>query len=876
MKLSQLFRRRGAESEMTEEMRFHVDMEAADLERAGWPPDEARRQALASFGGVRRYREEGREARGGIWLEHVLRDARYSARSLARSRAYTVVVVLTLGLGIAATTSIFSAANGILFKRLPYREPSKLLVLWDGMEWMGIPEAWVTGTEVVRLRSEMKQFEGFSAIRAGSVTIGGDPGVDPQQVTQSSVSANFFQLLGSGPDIGRGFIAGEDAAGGPRVAVISRRLWTQRFGADRTLIGKTALIDGTPTTIVGVLPAAFRFEAQTSLSAATGDIDVYMPLTDTLAKWPAGVHTFGVLARVRSDASVSAAMAELRALDTRLDAEVYAKRGFRFVPITLQERMVREVRPALVALVAAVVMLMLIMSANLAVLALVRAARRERELMVRRAIGASRGHVSRQILIETVILSFTGATVGTGLGVWALRVLLSMAPPGLPRRDEIGIDVVVLGVTVLIALAIGIGIGLAPVIHSARGDIATVLREKSPSRTGGRLRRTLVLAQLALSMVLLAGTGLLLGSFVRLLRVDPGFDSRGVLTMELVASRAKYKSGRPVVDVFERYAAALRALPGVTAVGATGAPPLSAGADQSGLRFPTRTNPALQQNDGILADVAPVTPGYLAAMGIGLLDGSDFNASHLDSANANVAIIDELLAKRYFPTGRAVGQPLIIDGRDTLRVIGVARHVRMYSLQDPGREQAWVSHRYTPYRGMVIAIRTKGDPTPVAAAAQRAIHAVDPEQAINTVAPMATAVRNSLAERRLVLTLVGMFAGAALLLAALGVYGVTANSVNQRTREIGIRMALGATHRNVIWSVLAEPTGLVIGGLAIGAVATLAGGRLVRGLLYGLSPTDPATLTAVGVVLTAVGLIASYFPARRATHVDPMVAFRSD
>jgi predicted permease len=377
-------------------------------------------------------------------------------------------------------------------------------------------------------------------------------------------------------------------------------------------------------------------------------------------------------------------------------------------------------------------------------------------------------------------------------------------------------------------------------------------------------------------MVLLAGTGLLLGSFVRLLRVDAGFDPRGVLTVELMASRAKYNSGRPVVDLFERYATALRGLPGVTAVGATAAPPLSGGADQSGLRFPTRTNPNLRQGDGILADVAPITPGYLAAMGISLLDGSDFNASHLDSANSKVAIIDDLLAKRYFPTGRAVGQPMIIDGRDTLRVIGVTRHVRMYGLQDPGREQAWVTHTYTPYRGMVIAVRTKGDPMSLAAAAQRAIHAVDPEQAIVTVDPMATAVRNSLAERRLVLTLVGMFAGAALLLAALGVYGVTTNSVTQRTREIGIRVALGATSRSVIWSVLAEPTRLVIVGLLIGVAATWAGGRLVQGLLYGLSPTDPVTLLAVGTVLTGVGVIASYLPARRATRVDPMVALRSD
>jgi putative ABC transport system permease protein len=521
-------------------------------------------------------------------------------------------------------------------------------------------------------------------------------------------------------------------------------------------------------------------------------------------------------------------------------------------------------------------MLMLIMCANLAVLALLRAARRERELMVRRAIGASHGHVSRQILTETLLLSFGGAVLGTVLGSVALRGLLALAPLGLPRRNEIGIDLIVLSVTVLLALAVGIVIGIAPVAHSARGDITGVLREKSPSRTGGRARYALVLAQLALSMVLLAGTGLLLGSFVRLMRVNPGFDPRGVLNIEMMASRAKYRSGRPVVDAFERHMAALRTLPGVRVVGASGAPPLSGGPDQSGIRFPTSpTNTGDREHDTFLGDVAPATTGYFPAMGIEILAGTEFGPAQRDSAGAKVVVIDDLLAKKYFPNGNAIGQPITIDG-DTLHVLGVARHVRMYNLQDVGREQLWVPHTYTPYRGMVVSLRTNGDPTALAAAARRAIRSVDPEQAIIEIAPMTDAVRNSLGQRRLVVTLVGMFAGAALLLAALGVYGVTANSVAQRTREIGIRMALGANRRSVVWSVLSEPTGLVIAGLVIGLLGTYAAGRVVQKLLYGTSPTDPLTLVAVALVLAAVGVIASYFPARRATRVDPMVALRSE
>jgi predicted permease len=868
------FRRKEDDDAMDAEMRFHVDMEAAELERMGVPPAEARRRALAAFGGVQRYKEEGHEARGGAWLEDLSRDLRYSLRSLRRSPGYTAVVILTLALGIAANTSIFSVANGILFKPLPYRDPSRLMVIWDGLDWIGVPEAWITGPEVVRLRREAKTFEGFSVLRSGSATIGASDGSEPQQVRQSGVSANFFQVLGTGPDIGRGFASGEDLPGAPRVVVLSRKLWKQRFGGDSSFIGKTIILDGQATSVVGILPPAFRFSAQSSLGSPS-DADVIVPLIDTLTAMNPSSHSLGLLARVRSGVPVADARAELDAMSKRLDAEEYGKRGFHFVPIMLQERMVRDVRPALVALLAAVGVLILIMCANLAVLALVRAARRERELTVRRAIGAGHGRITRQILTETVLLSLGSAIVGAVLGSWALRGLLAIAPAGLPRRDEIGIDLAVLGVTLLVALVVGIGMGLAPVFHSVRSDIASVLREKAPSRAGSKVRQMLVLAQLALSMVLLAGTGLLLGSFVRLMRVDPGFSGDNVLTIELMATRGRYATGQPVVDLFTRYANALRTLPGVNAVGVTSAPPLSAGADQSGVFFPSSpTNTGDPQHDRMLGDVAPAGAGYFTAMGIPLLGGREFDAGDRDST-AKVAVIDDMVAKRYFPKGNAVGQIVRIDG-DSMRVVGIARHVRMYSLQEEGRGQLYVPHGYRQYRYMIVAVRTNGDPLSFAAAARRAIRSVDAEQPIISMATMADNVRDSLAERRLVLTLVAAFAAAALFLVALGVYGVTSSTVTQRTRELGIRMALGADRRQVVWSVLTEPARLVTIGLALGLAATFLSGRVVRRLLFDVSPTDPLTLGAVALVLLLVALLASYFPARRATRLDPMVALRSD
>ena len=877
MSLFDLFRRKAREREMTDEMRFHIDMEAADLERTGVPPDEARRRALATFGGVQRFTEEGHETRGGAWLEDLMRDVRYAARSLLRSPGYTAVVVLTLALGVAANTSIFSVANGILFKPLPYREPEKLLVIWDGLEMLNIPEAWVRAPEVIMLRNDTKSFEGFAVIRTRSTALTAPDGGEPQQRPMSFVSANFFQLLGTGPDIGRGFTTGEDAEGAPPVAVISRRLWRQRFGADPAVIGKTISIEGTTTTVIGVLPQTFRYTALASLGSASGNADIYVPFTDTLTRMPTGPHTLGVLTRVRSDVPMATALAELRELGARLDKDVYRERGFTFKAVPLQERMVRDVKPMLNVLLAAVGMLMLIMCSNLAVLALVRAARREREITVRRAIGAGQGRVSRQILTETLLLALAGGVGGVVLGNWALKALLSMAPPGLPRREEIGIDVTVLVVTFGVAVLVGLAMGLAPVLRSLKSDISTVLREKAPAHSGGRLRRALVLAQLSLSMVLLAGTGLLLSSFVKLSNVDAGFDPTGLATLEIVVTRGKYETGRPVVEAAARYAEALGAIPGVQSVGGSGAPPLSAGPDQSGFYVPgSVTNTGNMDHDRALIDFTAATPGYFKTFGIQMIQGEEFSIADNEARPMQrLIVIDEMLAKRYFPQGNAVGQVALIDG-DSTRIVGVARHIRMFDLKDIGREQAWGSHAYQPYRYLMFGLRTNGNPEALAPAIRRAIKSVDSDQAIMSVATMNDFVRESLTQRRLVLTLVGMFAAVALLLAALGVYGVTASSVSQRTRELGIRVALGADRRAVIWSVLSEPARLVVAGLALGLAGTWAVRRVVGRMLFDVSATDPLTLGAVALVLLGVALLASYFPARRATRVDPMVALRSD
>jgi len=537
---------------------------------------------------------------------------------------------------------------------------------------------------------------------------------------------------------------------------------------------------------------------------------------------------------------------------------------------------VKEVRPAVIALLGAMMVVILIMSANLAVLALLRGARRQRELAVRRAIGANAGRVARQLLTETIVLAALGGVLGLALGFWALRALLALAPAGLPRLNDITIDLTVVSVTLGAALLVGAVIGLATTVSTLKIDLAMVLRERSPSRIGGRLRHGLVLAQLALSVLLLSTAGLLLASFVRVTEVDPGFDGRGVLTIDLVASRAKYSAGHSVANAIAEQVTALRAIPGVAAAGATGAAPLSARSDQDAVFFPTSpTNTGVREHDGVLADASPITDGYVAAMGMRLFAGQDFGLAQRDSVGARVALVDDSLARRYFPNGGAVGQPVVVNG-DTLRVLGVVRHVRMYNLEDEGRPQLWLSHTYQPDRGMTLVLRTRGDALGLADAARRAIHTVDPDQAIANIGTMDQALRTSLAERRLVLTLVTSFAIAALLLAALGVYGITAASVAQRQREFGIRMALGAQSRQVMWNVLAEPLWLVSAGLVMGLAGSAAGGRVVQRLLFGVEPTDPSVLLGISAFLLAIAVIAGWLPARRATSVDPLVALRSD
>jgi putative ABC transport system permease protein len=738
-----------------------------------------------------------------------------------------------------------------------------------------VPEAWITGPEVVALRANLRSFEELAVIRGGSVGISTDYG-EPEQINFSPISANFFQVLGRGPLIGRAFLPEEDVPNGPRVGIISSALFQRRFAGDTGVLGrKKILVDGQPTTIVGVLPRDFKYSLQGSLSSPL-NVDLYTPIQVSYADFPRGNHTFGVIGRVRDTVANATAIAELARFSKQVDSTNYGKQGFSFAPIAVRERLVREVRPAIVILMLAVALLVVTMCANLATLSLARASRREREFAVRRALGAGLGRVARQVFTETMFISVAGALMGVLLAVWGLRGLLALAPSGMPRREDIGIDPLVVGFTMALGIVVGIAMGLAPLMHSWRTDISGVIGERSTTGRGSRLRGTLVVAQVALSLMLLSGTALLLGSFAKLAKVDGGFRAEGAVLLSYVLPVGKYR-GSERTRYHQRVVDRMQQLPGVSVVGLTSAPPLSANLNNNVVDFPdSPANTGKRDQDAILIDFMTAGPGYFKAMGIPLIEGRDFVATD-DSGHGNVAIIDQQLAKRYFPKGSAVGQRLRMD-TDTsdARVVGVVGTAYQYGLREPGRPQVYSPSAIVPYRGVTIVIRTTGDEAAIMRAARTAFHEIDPSQPIEQVTTMRAVVSQSLGDVRLVLVIISTFALTALLLAAIGIYGVTSTAVTARSREMGIRVALGAHPGEVLGLMVRRPMALIGLGTVLGIAGTWASKELLTKLLYGVSPTDPLTIITVVGTLLAVAAISVYAPASRATRVDAARVLRAD
>jgi putative ABC transport system permease protein len=812
-----------------------------------------------------------------------MRDLKFAFRQLLKSPAFTVIAVLTLALGIGANTAIFSIVNGVLLKPLEYPESDRLIWLAErGSGWTGGAIAYPNFAD---WKAQQSVFENFGVFNWNNFTLTGKG--EPIQLSGARMSADVFPALRARPALGRFFSDDEDKPGAPNVVVLSYSIWQSRFGADSGIINKTISLDGEPYTVVGVAPADFSFP--------TLDLALWVPVGPLSAKpdWQNRGNHPGLqgLARLKPGITLEKARAELDAIATRLEEKYPETNKTRRVQIDLfLDNMVGNVRRALWTLLGAVGLVLLIACANVANLFLARAASRQQEMVVRAALGASRWQILRQLLTESVLLAALGGLSGLLVARGALHLILTLARETLPRTDGITLDGTVLGFSALIAMLTGILFGLAPGWQASRPDLQQTLKASGRGATTGpaRLRHGLVVAEVALTMLLLAGAGLLLRSFYQLQRMNPGFNHERVLTFRLSLPEKKYSSMTPVIGFYQRLLEKLRAVPGVLAASVASRIPLEDGAWDTTFLIEGQPEPPPHLRPSM--DVQVAGPDYFRAMGIPILRGRPFserdNREHLRgtpleqqwAAGLTVMIISEDFAHRFWPGQDPIGKRVRMGwGGDapSMTVIGVVPTLKWRRLaENAGNVQGFLPFLQLPLNSMSIVIKTSLEPAALVTAARQQVLSLDPDQPIFGIETLSEKRDRSLAPHRMQLWLLGIFAGLALLLAIIGLYGVLSYAVTQRRREIGIRMALGARSTDVLRLVVGHGMRLALFGIGLGLVASLCLTRLMKSLVFGVSTIDPLTFSANTLVLVAVALFACWLPARRATKIEPMQALR--
>jgi len=810
---------------------------------------------------------------GTIW-----QDLRYGARMLRKQPGFTLIAVLTLALGIGANTAIFTVVNGVLLRPLPFRESGRLMSVWSTDTRRAESKSWTSYPDFVDLRAQSRSFERLAAWTEIDHTL--TEGEEPQRVRCAWVTADLFALLGVSPKLGRAFDAAEFKAD-QHVVILSHALWQRRFGAAPDLPGRQLSINEMSYTVVGVLPAGFQFPLQGEA------FEVWMPLPDRAE----GIHgrreaqVLEVIGRLKPNVTTQQAQAELETITAALRAqypETNKFTGARVVPAL--EELTGDLRRPLLVLFGAVGCVLLIACVNVAGLLLARGATRQREMAVRAALGAPRSRIIRQLLTESLLLACLGGGLGVLLAAWGVDALLALSPGDLPRLEEVGLDGRVLGFTLLLSLLTGVLFGLAPAWSASKIDLTTSLKEgargATDGATGRRLRSALVVAEVALALVLLAGAGLLTKSFWRLRQVDPGFDPRNVLTLRLSLDGYKYKTPAEWADWFRRLQERLQTIPGVRGASVVMPVPLHGLKLFDGLTFPFEIEGRpMEKSERPRIGGYDIQPGYFRTLGIRLVAGRDFTPRD-DAQAPPVVIINEEFARRYFPNENPLGHRLRIDSSldaappPMREVVGVVGDVKGSRLDAGVRPEVYTPHAQDPFNEMYVAVKTDSDPRGFVRAVRAAVSELDPHQAFYDVRTLDERRDASIAQQRYSMLLLAIFAALALTLTAVGLYGVVAYTVTQRTHEIGIRVALGAEPRDVFRLVITRGMALVFAGMAIGLVASLALTRLVEGLLYGVSATDPVTFMVISLLLAGVALVACYLPARRATKVDPMVALR--
>jgi len=878
------------DKEIAEELAAHLELQRRRFIAAGMSEAEATAAAHERFGNLDLIRDECRVIRTDMETamnraelrQELKMDAEYTVRMLRRNPLFAFVAILTMALGIGANTAIFSVLNSVLLRALPYRYADRTMVVWNNYSQSSLAITAVAAPEYFDMKAGLRRFDAVGAITRQASALVGEGG-EPERVTSYVVTPNMFDLLGVAPTLGRAFGGDDGSPGAPRVIVLSHALWTRRFGGDPKIIGRTVNVAGFVRTIVGVMPPEVRFP-DAPLDFLREPADLWLPSTwEQSRAGSRGNQNLAVIARRSADATPAEAAADLAAMSARFRAQFpdrYASesaKGWSLIAIPIREQMVGSVRAALFVISAAVGLILLIACVNVANLLLARAATRQREIAVRMALGAARSRLVRQLLTESTILAMLGGTLGVALAWAGIRLIVRLDGGEIPRLAGTSVDGRVLLFSLGLTVIAGIIVGIVPALQQSAGNVRSTLGEaargSSSGREGNRLRRALVAAQVAMALLVLVAAGLLGRSFIALQGVRPGFSPADVVTFQLTLPFSRYDSATKLIALFERVHTATTAIPGISEVSAVY--PLPMGSDHWSGTFTVEGEPEGPNVQLPHAEYAVALPGYFHATRIPLVAGRDFAITDRRSTPA-VAIVDEALARKHWPNQSAINKRINADGQpgEWATVIGVVGHVHNSGPQSEGEPQLYLPYLQHAERTMSIVARTTAPVSSVAGPVRAAIKSIDAELPVAKFGSLDAIVARALSRQRFNTLLLGIFAVTALVLASIGLYGVMAFVVSQRTREIGIRMALGGEARSIRRMVLREGMLICLVGLVAGAAISLAVSRTLSGLLFGVTSSDPTTYVGIGLLLLAVGCVASYGPARRATLVNPIVALR--
>ncbi len=796
----------------------------------------------------------------------VLGDIRYALRQLGRTPGFTVVAVLTLAFGIGATSAIFSVVNSVMLTPLPFPEPERLARVHEVVPQYG--RFSVAPATFFDWRRQNSVFERMTAYGSSSATL--DAGSGPERLTGLIVTWEFFDVLGVQPARGRGFRPDEDTPNNNTVIVISHGAWQSRFGADPAIAGTAVSINGTPVTVAGVMPAGFAFPSR--------DIEFWRPMAIDPANASRGAHFLAAIGRLKPGVSIEQAAAEMKTISERLGTQYPDNSANESADtVLLHDQIVGPIRPMLWTLLASVVVVVLIACANVANLLLVRASVREKEIAIRAAMGAGRRRLVRQLLTESLVLAVAGGALGVLLAYLAIAPIQTLSAGSIPRVTEIALDARVLAFAFALALVTGVIFGLAPAWQASRAGLGAILKEggRSSATSGGRwVRSALLVAEVALSLILLVGAALLLRSFTKLSNVDPGFDADRVLAFRVALPATTYPEDHHRAAFFDNLLARMRATPGVEAAGMVQTLPLRGGYV---LSFEIEGRPPSRPGEDLSANHRVVSPGYFTALGMRLLRGRLLNDRDIQTSPM-VAVVDEAFVRRHFPNEDPIGRRLDIgNGTDgAYEIVGVVSDVRYETLEAAADPTMYVPFTQDIFSQMWLLARTTGAPSAFAGTARQLVRDIDRGLPAFSISPLDAIVDESMAERRFSMLLLGLFALVALFLAAVGLYGVVSYTVGQRTQEIGLRMAIGAAPWQVLRMVVGGGMKLALVGVALGVAGSLALANLVASMLFGVTAFDPASYAATAIVLLAVAMLACYVPARRAMRVDPIIALRQE